>query len=942
MIFKNKTKAAFALACLAALSIYSLKNLRFATAVPSETENYVVEFEWFGMDAEKIESLVAVPFEERAAKLEGLAAISSVSEYSRCLISLAFEKGKKSAYASVSDAAYELKRSLPQDAQNPKIYALSQESKNAFCAAFDKNSFTYEELQGKLLKALQGLPGASQAILSGGERMEVHMAFDDKIAARHGIFPWDLARKVQESQARFFSENKGGYEEKLCGAADIKAIPDADKCCETREGFQKRDSIARVNGKECLLLSLKSSEESQNMALCKKAAKTLKETLKDKDGWQIVYDNGAEQEAAAKKILLAFFETILALALAVWLMFRSIKKTAIALAFTAADTLFTAGTISALGIPLDGATISGLAISLGLMCDAALYVLDDCETSTWTLAACSLTTIAAILPLFSLDAIVPGAKALSRTCAISIGLSSVLAAVFLPAFVPQSESKNDASQKAKSFLNLYEKTYKKNKKFLNLYYFLYILPAILFAFLPKNLKTVEQSRVICAQVEYNPERRADFIDKDIEALAKKAAKWNGVSFVQSEAKRGRAEIQIILKTAGRKEKVSKLLMEEGKNLQGSLYVPLAPSKRDLVQKMQVALLGDDDFLCKKIAREAAALLQEEAFASFGRGLVCLNFKDDESVFLVRPKKDFLIENALTVQDLAYFLRWNLFGPVAEKIWADGVQKDVRLGNKSLAFENEPRLETVKALSLKSVSIGAFAHIKKEKRASKIFRKDFRRAAWFTIEIQSKNSGKAFKEAKRALKKINLPDGYYFSWPKEYESMDENYAKIFAAFLIAAAAIFLLVAAQSENLKDALCVLATIPISLSAPLLLRALVLCPLTLGDAVGMVFICGLCVNNALYILGELKANAKAGAFTSAKNLFKSVLSSSVTTLVAAVPVMIGGAGAFAKDLAFFMFFGSLASIFAGLVYFPAALEAWGTAAKTKKRPDKSQGVDG
>ena len=78
MIFKNKTKAAFALACLAALSIYSLKNLRFATAVPSETENYVVEFEWFGMDAEKIESLVAVPFEERAAKLEGLAAISSV------------------------------------------------------------------------------------------------------------------------------------------------------------------------------------------------------------------------------------------------------------------------------------------------------------------------------------------------------------------------------------------------------------------------------------------------------------------------------------------------------------------------------------------------------------------------------------------------------------------------------------------------------------------------------------------------------------------------------------------------------------------------------------------------------------------------------------------------------------------------------------------------
>ena len=104
------------------------------------------------------------------------------------------------------------------------------------------------------------------------------------------------------------------------------------------------------------------------------------------------------------------------------------------------------------------------------------------------------------------------------------------------------------------------------------------------------------------------------------------------------------------------------------------------------------------------------------------------------------------------------------------------------------------------------------------------------------------------------------------------------------------------------------------------------------------MVFVSGICVNNALYILEERKSNKNADAKAAAKKVLKSVLASSITTMVAAVPVMLSGAGAFASDLAFFMFFGSLASVYAGLVYFPAALNDRGTTAKKqKKRPSQS-----
>ncbi|MBR5095600.1 MAG: efflux RND transporter permease subunit, partial [Treponema sp.] len=483
MIFKSKIKASFALLCLTFLALYSLKNLRLSKAAPSEYENYAVEFEWFGMDAEKIEKLVAIPFEEKISKLPGLVSASSTCEHSKCAASLVFEKNKRSSYAALSAAADELKRSLPQDAQNPRIYALAQDSKYVFCAAFDKDHFSYEEIKGGLLQELNGISGASHALLSGGESKEIHLLFDDKYLDSSSLFPWELAQNVQEGQARASSKSKAVFSSQFESLEDIKANSQVYKVCRAEEAFQKKESLVRVNGKECLLLSLKSAEENQNMAISKKARALISKTLKGREGWEIIYDNGKDQEKALKKILAAFFETLAALAAAVWLVFRDRKKTVIALAFTALDTLFTAAAFSALGIPLDTATISGLTISLGLMCDAALYVLDDCETSAAALLVCCLTTIAAILPLLSLNAIVPGIKALGKACVLSIGLSSAMALVFLPVFVCKENCGQDKAAKDKNFLNLYNFSDKANKKIVNLSKILYILPLFLFVFI---------------------------------------------------------------------------------------------------------------------------------------------------------------------------------------------------------------------------------------------------------------------------------------------------------------------------------------------------------------------------------------------------------------------------------------------------------------------------
>ncbi len=640
----------------------------------------------------------------------------------------------------------------------------------------------------------------------------------------------------------------------------------------------------------------------------------IKKAFEKKGGWQIVYDNGFEQAEALKKLFLAFVESLLALALATRLIYQSNKKCALALAFIALNVLASLALLSLFKIPLDGASLCGLCVSLGLICDAALYVMDEIECSVSSMAVSTLTTIAAILPLCAVNKIVPGSRSLALACALPVGLSFILAATLLPPFVPE--------EKARNSLSLYNFSYKLPRKIISLSKILYILPLFFFVLLPKNLKSPDSEPLIFAQVEFNPEKRFDLIDEEMKPLLDKVKKSGKVKFVQSESRRGRGELQIVLKDAKAKNEVSKLLLREGKNLTGSLYVPLSPPRKKIVQTMRVALLGDDEGLCKKIIREAAQALQGENFSKAKNFQCVLNFKEDEKVFLARPDKDFLAKISLSVRDFSHFLRWSLFCPVAAKVFWQGQRKDVRIGLDSLSVENGASLEGIKNIKIKSIPAAALCSIKESSIPSRIFRKDFRRAAYFTLEFETKNSLWAYETTKAALKKINLPTGYYFAFPKEYENLRKNYRAIFFAFTLSLAAILFLICAQTENLLDSIKVTLTVPVSLFLPLTARALAFQPLSLGDALGMIFLSGICVNNALYVLAEYNLRKRKSGIAAAKKLFKSVLASSLTSAAGAVPVMIAGSGTFSGDLAFFMFLGSGGAIFAGLILFPNLLD--------------------
>ncbi|MDE7290632.1 MAG: efflux RND transporter permease subunit [Treponemataceae bacterium] len=1027
--YSHKKAAALFLAALVLISAFSLKGLDISCRVPNKEDVFSVEFEYFGIDAAQIEKIIAEPLEEKISAIENLAHLTTTCEYSKCTTTAAFKKGGKNPYIALSEAADSLYRTLAKDAQRPRIYSSSAGQKAVFLAAFEKEpSALRKEIKAKL----QSIQGVSEVLIFGNDREEIHAEFDGEFLSQAGLYPWNIASDIQAQNSHPVISKIGNeecarkliFEREINSLEKIKRIPikmHSDSGKENSEalplcamanikyGAQKKDSIVRINSAECVLLSIKTSAPERTIKITKEAKRILKESLSQEETPQIIYDNGKEQIAMLSKIFLALLQSLLFGIAIVFLTFSSLKITALVSVFLCLNLLFCLAILSALKIPLDISTLSGITISIGLVSDSALFICDIfCSTkeisqfqsrlkkSIPALAISTVTTLSVIAPLVIADKIASGIKNIALTSGIMVAVSAVTASAFLPiALFHFKESRNflksytfsqllytkahdfirflDISrnfgenvpktpvykiphkliyfrEKLTNFKEMVQKMpmYKilhnlikildfKNSRFSKIFLFGFasLLPAALFFFSAKNLANENPSKIIYAQIEYNPERGHKSTDKDSLPFVGRIQKIPGVDYVRSEARRGQVELEIVIRKESQRERIAKKIVEEKGGLEGFLYVPLSVPKSQSIQSVQVAVLGNESSTCRKIASEAAAFLHGELFFSKSQSQVILNFKDEEKIVCAKAERDFLSQNKIALDTLASFLRWNIFSPVADKILIGKKIYDIRAGEKKDFFEqaedcDESTLSFVKRISfpiflsqgegIKHIPISTAFDFVESKMPSRIYRKNSRRAAFFTVEVQSKKTDVVFSEIKKSLAKLNLPEGYSFSFPRELENLKSDYSQIFAAFAFAVFAIFILMAAQCEDIPAALKALFTIPLSLFVPLLLRALFRQPLRLGDAVAMVFLCGLCVNNALYILNESKERPPKEA---SRALFKSIASSSLTTIFGALPVMIFAQDEFSKDLAFFMFWGTLATMTIGIFVFPRLLES-------------------
>ena len=123
---------------------------------------------------------------------------------------------------------------------------------------------------------------------------------------------------------------------------------------------------------------------------------------------------------------------------------------------------------------------------------------------------------------------------------------------------------------------------------------------------------------------------------------------------------------------------------------------------------------------------------------------------------------------------------------------------------------------------------------------------------------------------------------------------------------------------TESIKKTIIIISIIPASLFIPLLYKVIGNIPLEMGDIVGMILVSGISVNNSIYIMESRKDKIRYKV----RDKFRSIIVTSLSTIIGAIPLIIRNTGSFASALSLFMLLGVLSSLIISIFIFPAMVK--------------------
>jgi len=529
-----------------------------------------------------------------------------------------------------------------------------------------------------------------------------------------------------------------------------------------------------------------------------------------------------------------------------------------------------------------------------------------------------------LIPLYFLDAIVPGIQSVAVSIGIMLLNSLFISCLFFPSFV--FSTKQTLSVLSERFLKKIHSIYtrfsfrssiislQKKTIMIYIYFFLGIMTFVLFFILEKNITFGIQDTILFVAAEYEPERTSESIDDELTFFIDNVKKIPGITFLRSEIRNGTAEFDI-----GFDENLTnrRLIADKVYSLSpfvytGFLYVPDAGSRNARIHEIEVAVIGDESETCRNFARLGASIIGNSPNVI----QTVLNFKEPEKIIKFVPNRDILAKSSISLQNVASTLRWTVFGPVVDKWIQENTEIDVRVAGRGYKNANLTHISNLHIPSPSGgIRLNTLGSLTQAEGTGKIYRRDGRRAAYFTSHINSGSSRQAIKQIKDNINNIEVDKGYGFLLPRELEHLNREYFILFFAFVGSIIGILLLLTMLTENFIHSLVITSIIPVSCALPLLIKLITGTPLEMGDITGLVLISGLNVNNAIFI----SSSQKSLVLYRVREKIQSILITSLTNMAASIPLIIMAKNNFSTALASSIFWGTLGSLLVTLFLFPA-----------------------
>lgn len=272
--------------------------------------------------------------------------------------------------------------------------------------------------------------------------------------------------------------------------------------------------------------------------------------------------------------------------------------------------------------------------------------------------------------------------------------------------------------------------------------------------------------------------------------------------------------------------------------------------------------------------------------------------------IVRIDREKIARLGLNMSQVAEVIETNLAGTRASVLRRSGREYDiyVRLDEPFRTTLTDLDRIALATPAGETVPLRSVAAIEVARGPVIIDRKDQERLINITANLTpGVDLGTAVENVRTALRDVDVPDQFAVVVGGEYEEQQEAQRQLLIAILLAIALVYMVMAAQFENLFDPFVVMFSIPLAAIGVFTTMWLTGTTFNIQSYIGIVMLAGIVVNNAIVLVDYINLMRREHGLSlyeavmeSGRRRLRPILMTTLTTLLGLMPLAIGlGEGA-------------------------------------------------
>jgi multidrug efflux pump len=371
-----------------------------------ESSSVVITTVYYGASAETVRGFLTTPIERAVSAISGVDYIesNSVAGVSTVTVRLKLDHSSTAALAEVTARLQQVRSELPPDAEPPAVEV--QRADRPYAAFYLSFTSTQRDapavtdwLSRSIQPQLATLPGVQRVSVEGGRQLAMRVWIDPDRLAALGLAPGDVHAALQRNNyLAAVGQTKGDLVQvNLLANTDLRsadefrdlivaerggAVVRLGDVADVELGAEEAQFVAKYNDKESVYLGIWPLVGTNEIDVAHRLyaeVDRLRPTLPPDIQMHVAYDGTVFMQDALKEITKTLIETMLIVAFVVFLFLGSLRTAIVPLVAMPVSLVGASIVMLALGFSLNLLTILAIVLSVGLVVDDAIVVVENVE-----------------------------------------------------------------------------------------------------------------------------------------------------------------------------------------------------------------------------------------------------------------------------------------------------------------------------------------------------------------------------------------------------------------------------------------------------------------------------------------------------------------------------------------------------------------------------------